>query len=59
MVPIHPALFEARDRALSGREQARLNELCKAARRGATPAAERVTEERPALAVRAASLGPV
>jgi hypothetical protein len=28
MVPIDPALFEARDRALPGREQAELNELC-------------------------------
>jgi hypothetical protein len=30
MVPIDLALFDARDRALPGREQVTLNELCRA-----------------------------
>jgi hypothetical protein len=30
MLPIDLALFDARDRALPGREQATLNELCRA-----------------------------
>jgi hypothetical protein len=30
MTPVNPALFEARDRALPGREAAELNELCRA-----------------------------